>query len=407
MLAGGMRGVLSIGVRPTVAAEDVTRIRLLNGLSLAAVALTVASHLGSGFTAEPTTLAISAATLVGFLGVLGLHAATRWRAAAVLFHGVILGSIVAGSVAVNVDFGTFFFLALVAETPFLLLPSRDQALALGIALAAAACLVAMVVGWDVDGDLARRVAVYGRYQLVNQVVLVVVTVLLGYGLRVMSARAEDDLEVERMKSERVLHAVFPKKVARLLRTHEAVEAERHGDASVLFCTVQGLEAVVRDASAEEFLRRLHAIVAWMDRRSAEFGVEKIKTTGATFIAAAGLPSYRPDHAEVLVGLALALQEEFARTAGPGLTLRCGINSGPVVAGMIGHSRPTYDIWGDTVNMAQRMDVHGEAGRVHVTPLTFAKINHRFECAARDLVQIKGRGAMKTYFVVGARGRAGG
>jgi guanylate cyclase len=103
---------------------------------------------------------------------------------------------------------------------------------------------------------------------------------------------------------------------------------------------------------------------------------------------------------VLVALALALRDEFAAT--PGIAVRIGVNSGPVVAGVIGQVRPIYDLWGDTVNTAQRMEMHGQAGEVHISPLTFAKVNHRFECSAREGVEIKGKGAMKTYFVRGAR-----
>jgi len=400
-----MKGLLSTGARPEDATEDVTRIRLLNGLSLAAVGLTCASHVGSGFMGEATELAVSLGTMLGFLGVLGLHAAGRRRAAALLFHAVVITSIVAGSAVVGADFGTFFFLVLAAGLPFLLMPRQSQGLALGTALAAVVCLVVMLVGWDLDGDLTRRIAVYGPYQMVNQVVLAAVLVLLGYGLQTLGARAEADLERERGKSERVLQTVFPSDVARRLQAGEVVPAQRHGDATVLFCAVVGIEALAREMPAERFLERLHVLFARMDRRCAELGVEKIKTTGGTFIAAAGLPSYRGDHAEAIVALALALQEDFTGPAAEGLSLRIGVNSGPVVAGMIGQSRPNYDIWGDTVNMAQRMEAHGEPGRVHVSALTFAKINHRFECSPREVVVIKGRGTMKTYFV--ARARAGG
>jgi adenylate cyclase len=209
-----------------------------------------------------------------------------------------------------------------------------------------------------------------------------------------------DLERERAKSERLLRNVFPEAVGRRLRAGDAVVAERFGDASVLFCTIVGVERMAAELAPEAFLARLHGVFARMERCSAELGAEKIKTTGATFIAVAGLPAYRPDHAELLVGLGLRLQEFAAEV---GIMLRVGVNSGPVVAGVIGESRPTYDIWGDTVNTAQRMDLHAGEGEVLVSPLTFAKVNHRFECEAREGVSVKGKGAMKTYVVRGARG----
>lgn len=400
-----MRGVLArlvtLGVRADTSREDAQRIRLVNGLVMVGLVLTTSSHLGLGRGLEPLGLATTVATLFGLAGVLGLQAGGRTRAAAWLYHGVIVASILAGSAFVAVDAGNFFFLIVFTALPFLLFPSRDGSGALATALLVALCLVVVLFGWDLDGDLPRRIAAYGPYQLVNQAVIAAAMVLIGAGSRSLNAVVETDLEREREKSDRLLRNVFPEAIGRRLQAGGEVVAERFGDASVLFCTVVGVERLAAELAPEAFLARLHRVFARMERCCGELGVEKIKTTGATFVAVAGLPVYRGDHAEALVGLGLRLQAEFA--AEPDIRLRIGVNSGPIVAGVIGRSRPTYDIWGDTVNTAQRMELHAAPGDVHVSPLTFAKVNHRFECAAREGLEIKGKGPMKTWVVRGARG----
>lgn len=392
--------LVGVGVRLDMSREDRRRIRLQNGLALFGIVASLAGHVGTGRPFDPALVLHLLVTVGGLSAVFAFHAGGRPRAAALSFHGTILTSIVMGSWTLGLDYGNFFLLIVGAALPFLLFPSREQTAALATALAAAVCLCVLVYGWDLDGDLARRVVLYGPYQYVHQGMLVAVTVLIGYGSRSLNALAEADLERERAKSERLLRSVFPEQIGRRLRAGEQEIAERHGDASVLFCRVIGLDRPAEGQSPEAHLGRLHAVIAKIDRRCAEFGAEKIKTTGTSFVAAAGLPGYRPDHAEVLVALALALREEFAGT--PGIAVRVGVNSGPVVAGVIGQSRPTYDLWGDTVNTAQRMEMHGLPGEVHISPLTFAKVNHRFECVVREGVEVKGKGAMKTYWVRGAR-----
>ena len=177
-------------------------------------------------------------------------------------------------------------------------------------------------------------------------------------------------------------------------------AERSGDASVIFCEIVGLRSGT-GGDPDRFLRRLHAGFSMIDELCVAHGIQKIKTSGSIFIAAPGLSAHREDHAEAAVGLALALQDELAPKLGVALAI--GVNSGPVVSGVIGVNRPTFDIWGDTVNTAQRVSSHGPIGEVSVSALTFAKINHRFSCEAQEPIELKGKGSMRTYVVRALRG----
>ncbi|MCA9720548.1 MAG: hypothetical protein KC468_38150 [Myxococcales bacterium] len=124
-----------------------------------------------------------------------------------------------------------------------------------------------------------------------------------------------------------------------------------------------------------------------------------------YLVAAGVPRPREDHAEALASLALEMHKAavgVCSTSGTPVRLRVGINSGPLVAGVIGRTRLTYDLWGDTVNIAQRMELHGRPGETQITPLTFSKINHRYICKPREHVDVKGREPMKTYVIRGRR-----
>ena len=153
---------------------------------------------------------------------------------------------------------------------------------------------------------------------------------------------------------------------------------------------------------------LNDIFSEFDRLAEKHGVEKIKTIGDAYMAVAGLPVNTPDHAAAIVELALDMQDAVARrgAAGDGpISLRIGINTGPVVAGVIGTKKFIYDVWGDTVNTASRMESHGVEGGIQVTEETYRRLKHAYRLEARGTVKIKGKGEMRTYLLTGRMGSA--
>jgi adenylate cyclase len=132
----------------------------------------------------------------------------------------------------------------------------------------------------------------------------------------------------------------------------------------------------------------------------KYDLEKIKTIGDCYMVAAGVPRPRPDHAQALVNFALDMQAEIGRRTfcGRSLAFRIGINSGPVVAGVIGRRKFIYDLWGETVNMASRMESHGQSGTIHITRTTFDLISDEFDCQARGTIEVKGAGRIETWNV---------
>jgi adenylate cyclase len=219
------------------------------------------------------------------------------------------------------------------------------------------------------------------------------------------AREHRALEREQVKSERLLLNVLPEPVAARLKQEEGVIADAYPDVTVLFADIVGFTPLSGRLSAAEVVALLDRIFARWDALAASHGVEKIKTIGDAYMAAGGIPLPRADHAEAIAEVALAMGPEVARCApetGLALEVRIGIDTGPVVAGVIGRAKFIYDLWGDTVNTASRMESHALPGTIQVTQRAYERLRERYELRPRGPIEVKGKGPMTTYFLVGPR-----
>jgi guanylate cyclase len=167
---------------------------------------------------------------------------------------------------------------------------------------------------------------------------------------------------------------------------------------VLFADVVGFTTRAEDEPAEETVAMLDRLFTAFDGLAAEMGLEKIKTIGDCYMVAAGVPTPRPDHAQALARMALDMLD----VSDLGLELRVGINSGPVVAGVIGRKRFLYDLWGDAVNTASRMESHGAPGRVQITRATYELVAGAFECEPRGTIDVKGKGEVEVWYLLGPK-----
>ena len=217
-------------------------------------------------------------------------------------------------------------------------------------------------------------------------------------------RALAELAAERAKSERLLLNVLPASVATRLKESDEVIADGFGAATVLFADIVGFTPLAQRLPPAETVVLLDRIFAGWDELAARHGVEKIKTIGDAYMVAGGLPTPRADHAEAIADLALEMGAEAKRRAGEGVPLevRIGIDSGPVVAGVIGRAKFSYDLWGDTVNTASRMESHGVPGAIQVTERTYQQLRGRYELSRRGTIEVKGKGSMPTYLLLGRR-----
>lgn len=215
----------------------------------------------------------------------------------------------------------------------------------------------------------------------------------------------EQLEQEQGKTERLLLNILPRSVSHRLKGGEKRIADAHPDVSVLFADLVGFTEMSKGMSAEKLVNLLDQIFSAFDAIAGDAGVEKIKTIGDCYMLVGGLPEPRLDHATAVVDVAFAMLaaiEVFNQEHGTRLQIRIGVNSGPVVAGVIGMHKFTYDLWGNTVNVASRMESTGTPGRVHVSPSTAQQLTEHFELQARGSVTVKGIGELETFFVLGRR-----
>jgi adenylate cyclase len=212
------------------------------------------------------------------------------------------------------------------------------------------------------------------------------------------------LRDEQARSERLLLNVLPAKIADLLKISDETIAERYDSVSVLFADVVGFTELSVQLDAAELVDLLNEVFSYFDTLSDRYGVEKIRTIGDNYMVAAGVPEPRADHAQALARLALDMLDYVDHHTGRGrqLQFRIGINSGPVVAGIIGQRKFQYDLWGDVVNVASRMESHGEPGKIQISRGTYELLGEEFTYQPRGRIQIKGKGEMETWFLTGIR-----
>jgi adenylate cyclase len=216
--------------------------------------------------------------------------------------------------------------------------------------------------------------------------------------------AEAALEIEHAKSEALLNNVLPTAIAARLKQESATIADGFSSASILFADIAGFTPLSQQVSPKRLVDMLNAIFSRFDELVDEYGLEKIKTIGDAYMVASGIPTPREDHAEALALFALAMRDTLAdynRTAHADLQLRIGISSGPVIAGVIGKRRFLYDLWGDSVNTASRMESHGVPGQIQISETTRQLLSDRFTFLDRGVIEVKGKGPMHTYFLRGS------
>jgi guanylate cyclase len=203
------------------------------------------------------------------------------------------------------------------------------------------------------------------------------------------------------ESDDLLHNILPAEIAARLKSDSTMIADDYDAVSVLFADVVDFTPMSADMSPTELVGLLNSVFSTFDGLVEELGLEKIKTVGDEYMVAAGVPIARPDHAHVMAELALRIREytDTHEFGGRRIRLRIGINSGPVTAGIVGTHKYAYDLWGDVVNTASRMESEGIPDAIQITPATHELIRDAFVCEPRGEVAVKGKGTMTTYLLV--------
>jgi adenylate cyclase len=213
-------------------------------------------------------------------------------------------------------------------------------------------------------------------------------------------------ELAHQRVESLLLNILPDEIAQRLQADPQAIADHFDEASILFADVVDFTPLSSRLEPRELVGLLDRLFTSFDELADRYGVEKIKTIGDCYMVAAGVPKPRADHARALVEMAFEMLECAKECLPAGdeenLRLRIGISSGPVVAGVIGRRRFLYDLWGDTVNMASRMESHGSPGMIQVTRSTWELVRDDFESEPRGLVPVKGKGEVETWHLLGPR-----
>jgi len=250
-------------------------------------------------------------------------------------------------------------------------------------------------GWFTSMMLALNIAVGGS---------IVFTLLAVFASQRRAALAA--LRLEQAKAEDLLLNILPRSIADKLKAQTQPIADQFASASILFADVVDFTPWSERLSPVEVVGYLDGLFSHFDALAERYGLEKIKTIGDCYMVAAGVPTPRPDHARALALMALDMlgaMRSNDEVEHLGLELRVGINSGPVVAGVIGRKRFLYDLWGDAVNTASRMESHGAPGRIQITRATYEMLADEFECEPRGTIAVKGKGELEAWYLLGRRG----
>ena len=234
---------------------------------------------------------------------------------------------------------------------------------------------------------------------------VLATLGSGVAYRLREREFLQRLEIERAREqvEGLLLNTLPHTIVDRLKDGEEGIADRHDEATVLFTDICGFTELSSEVPPDLLVQFLNGLFSELDALCERYGLEKIKTIGDAYMVAGGLPEPLPDHAHAVARMALAMRDVTATMTTPlghPLRMRIGIHSGPVVAGVIGRRKLNYDLWGDTVNTAARMESHAEPGMIQVTSTTFERLAGDFELRPRGSIAVKGKGTMRTYELVG-------
>lgn len=239
------------------------------------------------------------------------------------------------------------------------------------------------------------------YNLLEGVVFVSIVSVLGLIASGIQRNQQDKIDLEREKSDKLLKNILPDSIAEELKQNDKVIPRNYDEATILFADIVGFTSYSTTVDAMELVDLLNDVFSGIDDVVARYKLEKIKTIGDAYMIAGGIPVKSKTHcrdAAQAAGDIIRLVEKLSREKGIDLQIRIGIDSGPVVAGVIGTNKFIYDVWGDTVNLASRLESSGIPGKIHISRSVAEKLHPEFQIFKRGEIEIKGRGKMMTYIL---------
>jgi adenylate cyclase len=301
--------------------------------------------------------------------------------------------------------GSYLFYLIAAALGILFLGIERAMLAAVLSVAAIALIITAHVVLPLDTGFASPSTLFYVNFVPNVVASAVMLFVIVYYAVRQIGRAEEAAERQYERAEMMLENILPAAIAARLKSGEPVIADRYDAASVLFADMAGFTSHAADLSPDELVVFLNTTFTTLDTLVERHGLEKIKTTGDAYMVVSGVPTPRSDHAAALANLAIDMRDRLIGLVDPKgrpMMIRIGLATGPVVAGVVGRRKFFYDVWGDTVNLASRMESTGEPGRIQVTSEMHALLRDCFELEERGHIEVKGRGEMHTWFLRGRK-----
>jgi class 3 adenylate cyclase len=389
------------------------RTRLTNQYSVLTLVVTatfVLTYALAGTQFLPILL-VNAACFAVAVGAIVANARQHRLAARYLLLGAVTIATLSALLLLGARSGFVDYLFIGAVGTFILFDRSQWFMRAAVTAVSAAGIVALAVWVPPDGLLRIpiRPEVAAGAQAISGLVVLALLALAVNLFMGDTALAEARAAQALARSEELLLNILPLSISERLKGDHHAIADGFAEVSVLFGDIVGFTELAGHLEPAAVVAMLNRVFSAFDELSERFGLEKIKTIGDAYMVAAGLPEPRPDHAEAIARMALAMQHalgEINAAEGYSLRLRIGIHTGPVVAGVIGRRKFIYDLWGDTVNVASRMESSGVPGRIQASRETFQRLETQFQWEARGPVAVKGKGEMETYLLVGPAPAAG-
>ncbi|MBU3748910.1 MAG: adenylate/guanylate cyclase domain-containing protein [Mycobacterium sp.] len=375
--------------------------------------LTFAAWISAGLTATLGLLQTFTGDRVLYIGLINLTIAVLFIGVPLLnrlgnvipalaFVAIAYAALTFVGTQIGTDSGVQFYYLVSASLAVLVLGVQHVLLAGTVVGVGAALVIFLQFNVPPDTGIQPRWALNMAFVFATAGACLLIFLTVWYAMREVS-RAETAMELEYSRSEALLANILPATVAAKLKnpSHGTI-ADRYDDASILFADIAGYTEQASEISPTELVRFLDRLYTTFDRLVDRHGLEKIKTTGDAYMVVSGVPTPRPDHIEAIADLALDLSRAVADLRDPRgrpVPLRMGIAAGPVVAGVVGARRFFYDVWGDAVNIASRMESTDVVGRIQVPQNVFERLEDSFELEERGEVDIKGKGVMRTWYLV--------
>ena len=400
-----LKPVIDAGVHPGMSVRQAPYIKACNILAIVVSAwlLLVIAALVPYLPAVRNVLIVSAACAVALCFVPVLNHYCLYRTAQIYLAAVSVFTVSFN--ALHVGHASWNDLFLLGNVLVCFYYVESLAVIIGITVSNLA-LFAGVEAWYASGRPAFLEGIasdqfFASVQSISVYSLVALTIGLAYYNRALLNSTQQALDREAARSEALLLNILPKPIAERLKNSPQLIADSIPDVSIVFADIVGFTEMSRNMDASGLVEMLNEIFLGFDRAAKRLGLEKIKTIGDAYMAAAGVPEPRADHTDAAIEMALAMQSHLAALSSrhPNLRLRIGIHMGPVVAGVIGENKFSYDLWGDSVNVASRMESYGVPDRIQVSEAFARAAGAKWRFEPREQIEVKGQGRMQTYFLI--------